>query len=102
MSEAVQSKLNNKLVGGFIMLFSSVIFVYYSIWILVLPFYPLDHWLWNYFPSLMYAILIPNAILWTAFGIFCIGLLVIVYGEKMKEKKKAKVEERAKNAKKTQ
>ncbi|CAB3997467.1 dolichol phosphate-mannose biosynthesis regulatory [Paramuricea clavata] len=49
----------DQVVGTAMMSLGSLIFIYYSLWVIVLPFVEADHVIQIYFPDRMYAILIP-------------------------------------------
>ncbi|KAI9279855.1 dolichol phosphate-mannose biosynthesis regulatory [Sporodiniella umbellata] len=49
----------DKTVGTFLFFSVAVVFVYYTIWVLVMPFVDKEHSLQYYFPHWRYAIQIP-------------------------------------------
>ena len=58
---------------GFFMVVSSVAFtVYYSVWIIGLPFFDSDHFIHNLFPPVYFALLVPALM-----GLAFIGSLIV-------------------------
>ncbi|KXS10872.1 hypothetical protein M427DRAFT_47658 [Gonapodya prolifera JEL478] len=62
-SVVVESTLEDKVVGAAIMALSAAVFVYYTLWVFVLPFVPADHFLGSFFLDRIWAIRIPVALL---------------------------------------
>jgi len=60
----------DRLFGWALLSFSATLFLYYTTWVLVIPFINKGHFLHNYFLPQQYAITIPITLL-------CIGLTVI-------------------------
>ncbi|KAE8583187.1 hypothetical protein XENTR_v10020456 [Xenopus tropicalis] len=50
---------SDRLAGAGLVALSSVIFVYYSVWVILLPFIDSDHVIHNFFLSREYAVLLP-------------------------------------------
>ncbi|KAG9010948.1 hypothetical protein FRB94_009428 [Tulasnella sp. JGI-2019a] len=70
------------------LLVACIVFVYYTTWALVTPFFPADHPLQNLFPPREWAVRLPAFILivgMVAVGSF-VGLVAIKEGRKRKAK----------------
>ncbi|KAI9001895.1 dolichol phosphate-mannose biosynthesis regulatory [Gaertneriomyces semiglobifer] len=57
------ANISDRIVGGFLILFSLAVFLYYSIWTLVLPFVDATHPIQNYFLAPEWAIRVPVILL---------------------------------------
>eukprot|EP00762_Andalucia_godoyi_P007692 ANDGO_07938.mRNA.1 Dolichol phosphate-mannose biosynthesis regulatory protein len=52
----------DRLLGGSMLAFATVLFVYYTFWIILTPFIDEDHFIQAYFPARHYAIVVPTVI----------------------------------------
>ena len=78
---------SDQVVGMAMMIGGSLTFIYYTLWIIVLPFVAADHVIQKYFPDRMYAILIP--VVAGVFALFVIGsfISIVLLKKKRAEKK---------------
>ena len=75
----VSQTAQTKATGGALLLLAAVVFVYYSLWVLVTPFVDADHPLQAYFPDRALAILLPTLafiLVTTAAGLF-VGVVMM-------------------------
>lgn len=79
--------LSDKVVGSILLFLSVVIFVYYSIWVLVLPFVEKDHPVFAYFLPKEYAVAIPASLLF--FVVLFVGIFIGIVLIKEARKKKS-------------
>jgi len=70
---------NHKTFGMSMMVIMSIVFFYYSFWVLILPFVDRDHALQTYFPDRWIALAIPVTILVvvSTLSVAFIGLVMI-------------------------
>ncbi|KAF8334323.1 uncharacterized protein EI90DRAFT_2970777 [Cantharellus anzutake] len=83
---------SDKLVGAGALLVAVIVFVYYTLWALILPFFPPEHPIHNHFPPREWAVRIPAFLLvvgLSAVGAF-IGSVLIKEGRKRREKNAVK------------
>uniref|UniRef100_A0A8C6TNG5 Dolichol phosphate-mannose biosynthesis regulatory protein n=1 Tax=Neogobius melanostomus TaxID=47308 RepID=A0A8C6TNG5_9GOBI len=73
-------------VGMGLVVFSLVLFTYYSIWVIVLPFVASDHVLHNYFLPREYSIILPGVA--AIVLLICIGAFTAVVLWKNRKPKK--------------
>eukprot|EP01040_Poterioochromonas_malhamensis_P004008 gene4008-4287_t len=80
--------LSDKVIGSILVTLSIFIFVYYTFWVLILPFIEKKNVIYNYFLPQEYAIAIPAILLVT--GIVVIGSFIgyVLIKESSKKKKK--------------
>ncbi|CAO3630524.1 unnamed protein product [Cunninghamella blakesleeana] len=78
----------DKLVGGGAFLSAWVIFIYYTLWALVMPLLDETNSLQQYFPPFEYAILLPFYTL--IFGVFSIIAFFVYASRKQKAKQTKK------------
>eukprot|EP01038_Epipyxis_sp_PR26KG_P015133 gene15133-20372_t len=80
--------LSDKILGFLLLSVSLVIFTYYSIWVLILPFIEKDHPIFKYFLPKEFAISIPATIL--VIVMVAVGLFVgsVLRNEAIRNKKK--------------
>ncbi|MQL68096.1 hypothetical protein Taro_000418 [Colocasia esculenta] len=76
-------ELADKAVGFVLSSLSLSIFVYYTFWVIILPFVDEDHFVHKYFLPQEYAILIP-----VAAGVALLSLLCVFIGYVMLKSKK--------------
>ncbi|KAK2819406.1 hypothetical protein Q5P01_024967 [Channa striata] len=73
-------------VGMSLVVFSLVLFMYYSIWVIILPFVDSDHVLQKYFLPREYAVLLPGIA--AVILLLCIGAFTaVVIWKSLKPKK---------------
>ena len=75
--------------GLLLMTISAVVFVYYTAWVIVLPFFDAGHAFRTFFPDNYYAILVPNVLL--VLGLTVVGTfisLVMIRSSAAAKKKK--------------
>ncbi|ODV89493.1 hypothetical protein CANCADRAFT_139932 [Tortispora caseinolytica NRRL Y-17796] len=85
------SAILDKLVGLAMITVATVVFVYYTIWALILPFVDEPNPIHQFFPAREWAVRIPLALLLvglTAIGSF-IGMVMVRTAAKEKKKKSA-------------
>jgi dolichyl-phosphate mannosyltransferase polypeptide 2 regulatory subunit len=79
---------SDKLIGLLLVVSSSAFFLFYTVWILVLPFAEKDHPILDYFPDIKYAIAVPTTLFVCALvgvGLF-IGIIMLKEARRNKEK----------------
>ncbi|KAK7908648.1 dolichyl-phosphate mannosyltransferase polypeptide 2- regulatory subunit [Apiospora marii] len=84
----------DKLVGLAMLLAASFVFIYYSIWTLLMPFVDADHPLQNVFPPRVWAIRIPVVLV--LLGSAVVGSFLSVVMIRSNQKKAAKAKAAAK------
>jgi len=80
--------LSDKALGAAMLLVASVVFIYYTTWAILLPFFPPSHPLHDLFPAREWAVRIPAFLVVvgvSAIGSF-IGMVVVKEGKKQKAK----------------
>ncbi|QSL64081.1 hypothetical protein MERGE_000236 [Pneumocystis wakefieldiae] len=78
-----------KIIGLNMLLIASIIFIYYSIWTLIMPFVNKDHPLHSFFLPREWAIRIPVILLLTCFAVVTSFIaLVMIKSNSLKFKKK--------------
>ncbi|XP_028394834.1 dolichol phosphate-mannose biosynthesis regulatory protein-like [Dendronephthya gigantea] len=77
----------DQVVGMAMMSLGSLIFIYYTLWVVLLPFVDADHVIQSYFPDRMYAMLIP--VVAGVLALLVIGsfIFVILLKKRASEKK---------------
>ncbi|RKP39995.1 putative dolichyl-phosphate mannosyltransferase polypeptide 2, partial [Dimargaris cristalligena] len=80
--------LQDKAVGGFLLLLSVAVFGYYSIWTLIMPFVDADHPLHQFFLPREYAIRIPVVLI--LLGLTVVGSFLAMVMIKSEKKKAVK------------
>ncbi|XP_033845361.1 dolichol phosphate-mannose biosynthesis regulatory protein [Periophthalmus magnuspinnatus] len=73
-------------VGMSLVVFSLVLFTYYSVWVIVLPFVARDHILHNYFLPREYSVILPGVA--AIVVLICIGAFTAVVLWKNRKPKK--------------
>ncbi|KAF8590614.1 hypothetical protein K439DRAFT_1329563, partial [Ramaria rubella] len=81
--------VSDKALGGLMLLVASVIFVYYTVWAIFLPFLPNSHPIHDVFPAREWAIRLPAFVL--VVGLFIVGLFVGIVVMKERAKKNVKL-----------
>ncbi|KAH7103840.1 dolichol phosphate-mannose biosynthesis regulatory [Auriculariales sp. MPI-PUGE-AT-0066] len=81
--------VSDKALGSLMLLVASVVFVYYTVWALVLPLIPQDNSIHDYFPAREWAVRIPAIILFL--GLSAVGAFVSMVMVKEGQKRKAKL-----------
>ncbi|WFD33610.1 Dolichol phosphate-mannose biosynthesis regulatory protein [Malassezia cuniculi] len=66
--------LSDRLIGGALLAVASFVFVYYTLWAIVTPFFPDDAFIQSYFPPRVWAVRLPALIL--VVGLSVIGAFV--------------------------
>ncbi|KAK8114871.1 dolichyl-phosphate mannosyltransferase polypeptide 2- regulatory subunit [Apiospora kogelbergensis] len=84
----------DKLVGLAMLLAASFVFIYYSVWTLLMPFVDSDHPLQNVFPPRVWAIRIPVVLV--LLGSAVVGSFLSVVMIRSNQKKAAKAKAAAK------
>ncbi|XP_053939892.1 dolichol phosphate-mannose biosynthesis regulatory protein isoform X1 [Cuculus canorus] len=82
-----QATLTDQVVGFGLVAFSLVLFVYYTLWIIILPFIDSDHGIHQYFLPREYAVIIPvvaGLILLLFIGVF---VMVVMWKSRKPAKK---------------
>ncbi|KAG9302163.1 hypothetical protein G9A89_020597 [Geosiphon pyriformis] len=79
----------DRAVGGTLLLFSVALFLYYTIWALIMPFVDEDHPLHEYFPDRDYAIRIPVVLLLIGLTVVSTFLALVMIKSGKKGQKKA-------------
>lgn len=84
------ANLTDKLLGQSLMVFSSVLLFYYTIWVIILPLIESSHYVHQYFLSRHYALLIPMII--GVIVLVCVGVFVtcVLYVDSKEKTAKAK------------
>lgn len=80
----------DKLVGLAMLVAASLVFLYYSIWTLLMPFVDSDHPLQNFFPPRVWAIRIPVILLLCGCAVVGSFLSVVMIRSNRKKATKAK------------
>ncbi|KAJ1428529.1 dolichol phosphate-mannose biosynthesis regulatory, partial [Ochromonadaceae sp. CCMP2298] len=78
---------SDKILGAFLLALSFSIFVYYSVWVLLLPFVEVGSPLWDYFLAKEYAISIPATLL--VIGLVVVGMFIGITLSRLGAKKKS-------------
>ncbi|XP_066466948.1 dolichol phosphate-mannose biosynthesis regulatory protein [Tiliqua scincoides] len=89
LQSTAQSHSTDQLVGYSLVAFSLVLFVYYTVWIIILPFIESDHLIHKYFLPREYSVIIPvvaGLLLLLFVGIF---IAVITWKSRKSAKKSA-------------
>jgi len=83
--------LSDKVLGGAMLLTASVVFIYYTIWAILLPFFDTTSPIHDYFPAREWAIRLPAFIL--VVGLAMIGTFIgsTIIKENRKKAQKAKL-----------
>ncbi|KAF9510795.1 hypothetical protein BS47DRAFT_1246773, partial [Hydnum rufescens UP504] len=79
---------SDKAVGALALLVAAIVFIYYTLWAIILPFFPPTHSIHDYFPEREWAVRIPALILvvgLAAVGSF-VGSVLIKEGRKRRAK----------------
>ncbi|KAG0289550.1 hypothetical protein BGZ96_006938 [Linnemannia gamsii] len=90
-----QQLLNNpasgqdKVVGASLLTFSTIVFVYYTLWAIVMPFVDESYFLHDYFPRREYAIRIPCVLLVFGLTVILTFLSMVMIKSKKKVEKKS-------------
>ncbi|KAG0260714.1 hypothetical protein DFQ27_003411 [Actinomortierella ambigua] len=80
----------DKVVGASLLIFSTTVFVYYTLWAIVMPFVDESYYLHSYFPPREYAIRVPCVILVLGLTVILSFLsMVMIKSKKRTEKKSA-------------
>ncbi|KAF9375234.1 hypothetical protein CPB97_011588 [Podila verticillata] len=79
----------DKVVGASLLTFSTVVFVYYTLWAIVMPFVDETYFLHAYFPPREYAIRIPCVLLVFGLTVVLTFLSMIMIKSKKKVEKKS-------------
>ncbi|GAB5031993.1 dolichol phosphate-mannose biosynthesis regulatory protein [Nannochloropsis oceanica] len=81
---------SDQLAGAFLLAVAVIVFVYYTLWVIVLPFIDPDVGLHAFFPPRFYAIAIPTVLLVVFVGLVTlfIGLTMLRAASAEKRKKK--------------
>ncbi|KAJ0974843.1 hypothetical protein J5N97_016808 [Dioscorea zingiberensis] len=80
-------ELADKAVGCFLSAFSLTIFIYYTFWVIILPFVESDHFIHGYFLPQEFAILIPVFAGVALLSILCVFVGYVMLKSKAKKKK---------------
>ncbi|XP_013407641.1 dolichol phosphate-mannose biosynthesis regulatory protein [Lingula anatina] len=76
----------DQVVGVGIVGLSGIIFTYYTLWLVILPFVDSDHVVQNFFPDRIYAVTIPVAAGVLLLVVLCAFIAVAKLKSKSKEK----------------
>ncbi|XP_069465206.1 dolichol phosphate-mannose biosynthesis regulatory protein [Ambystoma mexicanum] len=76
----------DQLVGAGLVAFSSVLFTYYTLWIIILPFIDADHVIHKYFLPREYSVIIP--LVAGLLLVFFVGLFILFVMWKSRTQKK--------------
>ncbi|KAM3586841.1 hypothetical protein VKS41_001896 [Umbelopsis sp. WA50703] len=79
----------DKAVGAAAFSIAVSVFVYYTTWVLIMPFVDADHPLHGYFPANEYRIRIPLMILVVGLTVICSFLALVMIKSKSKKTKKS-------------
>ncbi|KAK3832533.1 MAG: dolichol phosphate-mannose biosynthesis regulatory protein-like protein [Linnemannia elongata] len=79
----------DKVVGASLLTFSTVVFVYYTLWAIVMPFVDESYFLHDYFPRREYAIRIPCVLLVFGLTVILTFLSMVMIKSKKKVEKKS-------------
>jgi dolichyl-phosphate mannosyltransferase polypeptide 2 regulatory subunit len=87
----------DQLVGLAMLVIASVVFLYYSVWALIMPFVDVDHTLQNFFPPRVWAIRIPVIIILLGSAVVgsFLGMVMIRSNKKKAAKAKAAAKKKA-------
>ncbi len=80
--------ITDKLFGLTLMMLSTVLFCYYTVWVIILPLFDTEHILNSYFLPKEFALIIPiilGLVLLSMVGVF---ILVVLYKDSQKKKLK--------------
>ncbi|KAH7926320.1 hypothetical protein BV22DRAFT_1033036 [Leucogyrophana mollusca] len=82
---------SDKALGGLMLLVAAFVFVYYTTWAILLPFFDTSNPIHGYFPAREWAVRLPAFIL--VIGLSCIGFFVgsTIVKENRKKAQKAKL-----------
>ncbi|KAJ0974804.1 hypothetical protein J5N97_016790 [Dioscorea zingiberensis] len=80
-------ELADKAVGCFLSAISLTIFIYYTFWVIILPFVESDHFIHGYFLPQEFAILIPVFAGVALLSILCVFVGYVMLKSKAKKKK---------------
>ncbi|GAQ90830.1 dolichyl-phosphate mannosyltransferase polypeptide 2 regulatory subunit [Klebsormidium nitens] len=81
--------MNDQLAGLGLLLFSISVFVYYTLWVIVLPFVDSDHAVHSYFLPQEYAIALPVGALVLLLSFLLLFLGILMVRSRLGKKKKA-------------
>ncbi|KIM87116.1 hypothetical protein PILCRDRAFT_815576 [Piloderma croceum F 1598] len=83
--------LSDKVLGGAMLLTASIVFIYYTIWAILLPFFDASSPIHDYFPAREWAIRLPAFIL--VVGLAVIGTFIgfTIIKENRKKAQKARL-----------
>ncbi|KAF8609902.1 hypothetical protein BDV93DRAFT_425333, partial [Ceratobasidium sp. AG-I] len=79
---------SNKALGVIMLLVAAFVFVYYTTWSIIMPFFPADHPLQSLFPAREWAVRLPAFLLCVglaAIGSF-VGMVMVKEGRKQRAK----------------
>ncbi|KAF9464727.1 dolichol phosphate-mannose biosynthesis regulatory, partial [Collybia nuda] len=81
----------DKVLGGTMLLAASVVFIYYTIWTIILPFFDRSSQIHNFFPSREWAVRLPAFLL--VAGLSVIGTFIgsTIVKENRKKAQKARL-----------
>lgn len=82
----------DKALGAIMLLVAAFVFVYYTTWAIILPFFPADHPLQSLFPAREWAVRLPAFLLCAglaAIGSF-VGMVMVKEGRKQRAKAAAR------------
>ncbi|KAF9930146.1 hypothetical protein FBU30_000814 [Linnemannia zychae] len=79
----------DKVVGAALLTFSTIVFVYYTLWAIVMPFVDESYFLHDYFPPREYAIRIPCVLLVFGLTVILTFLSMVMIKSKKKVEKKS-------------
>jgi len=78
--------VSDRVVGTVLLSVSTIVFVYYSVWVLVTPFVDGEAWVGFLFPDRYYALIVPITLLFIILiVIFTFIALVMIRGGKRKK-----------------
>jgi len=79
---------SDKALGGAMLLTASIVFVYYTIWTILLPFFDASSPIHDYFPSREWAIRLPAFVLVVGLAVIgtFVGLTIIAENRKQAQK----------------
>lgn len=70
--------MKDQTIGQIILSLLSIFFIYYTIWIIILPFFDKDHAFRNIFPDPYYAILFPVLLMVIMLSIVCTFMSLVM------------------------
>ena len=82
--------VRDKAVGFFLISAAALILVYYTCWVVILPFVPPSNFLHDFFPSQTYAVAIPATVLSMAVTVIAFVAGFVIMREKASSKQKQK------------